>query len=151
MNAHPHDHDGQPGTRLHPALQRPYHHARHYIGWARDVEARVAEHRAGAGSPLIRAALAAGVRVELAATMPGSRFLERRLERWHKTGQFCPRCRAARGGKGSLTGWHARIAVKRANAPTPRRPARDAMHHFADGLKPRHRAKTGQPGLRQCG
>ena len=47
----------------------------------------------------MRAAVAAGVRVQLAATMPGSRFLERRLKRWHKTGQFCPVCRAARGGK----------------------------------------------------
>jgi predicted GIY-YIG superfamily endonuclease len=76
-----------------------YRHARHYIGWARDFDARLAAHLAGAGSPLVRAALAAGVRVELAATISGSRHLERRLKRWHKTGQFCPRCRAARGGK----------------------------------------------------
>ena len=57
-----------------------------------DVDARLAEHMAGAGSPLVRAAVAAGVRVELAATIAGSRYLERRLKRWHKTGQFCPRC-----------------------------------------------------------
>ncbi len=76
-----------------------YRHARHYLGWARDFDARLAAHLAGAGSPLVRAALAAGVRVELAATISGSRHLERRLKRWHKTGQFCPRCRAARGGK----------------------------------------------------
>jgi hypothetical protein len=43
---------------------------------------------AGHGSPLIRA-LAAGVQVQLAATYPGTRHLERRLKRWHKTGQFC--------------------------------------------------------------
>jgi hypothetical protein len=36
------------------------------------------------------------VRVDVVATMPGSRFFERRLKRWKKTGQFCPRCRAAR-------------------------------------------------------
>jgi hypothetical protein len=68
----------------------------HPLGWAVDVNARVAAHLAGTGSPLVRAAVAAGVRVQLAATMPGSRFLERRLKRWHKTGQFCPVCRAAR-------------------------------------------------------
>jgi hypothetical protein len=28
-----------------------YHHARHYIGWAVDIDARLAEHIAGAGSP----------------------------------------------------------------------------------------------------
>jgi hypothetical protein len=48
------------------------------------------------GLPLLRAAVAAGVRVERVATIPGSRYLERRLKRWHKTGQFCPGCRAAR-------------------------------------------------------
>ena len=99
MNAHPHDHEGQPGTVYVLHFEPAYHHARHYIGWAVDVDARLAAHMAGAGSPLVRAAVAAGVRVELAATIPGSRYLERRLKRWHKTSQFCPRCRAARGGK----------------------------------------------------
>jgi hypothetical protein len=37
------------------------------------------------------------VRVQLAAQLPGTRYLERRLKRWHKTGQFCPVCRARRG------------------------------------------------------
>ena len=60
---------------------------------------RLAEHLSGSGSPLVRAAVAAGAQVELAAALPGSRKLERRLKRWHKTGQFGPRCRAARGGK----------------------------------------------------
>jgi len=64
-----------------------------------NVDACLAEHMTGAGSPLVRAAVAAGVRVELAATIPGSRYLERRLKRWHKTGQFCPLCRARRGGR----------------------------------------------------
>jgi hypothetical protein len=36
-----------------------YHHARHYIGWARRVDTRLAEHLAGAGSPLVRAAVSA--------------------------------------------------------------------------------------------
>jgi hypothetical protein len=31
--------------------------------------------------------------------MPGSRVLERRLKRWHKTTQFCPICRERRGGR----------------------------------------------------
>ena len=99
MSAHPHDHDGQAGTVYVLHFEPAYRHARHYVGWARDVDARVAEHLAGAGSPLVRAAVAAGVRVELVAELPGSRQLERRLKRWHKTGQFCPRCRVLRGGR----------------------------------------------------
>ena len=99
MSTHAHDHDGQPGAVYILYLEPGFRHARHYIGWALDVDARLAEQLAGADSPLIRAAVVAGVRVELAATIPGSRHLKRRLKRWHKTGQFCPLCRAARGGK----------------------------------------------------
>ncbi len=99
MNVHPRDHEGQAGTIYVLHFEPAYRHARHYIGWAHDVDERVREHLAGGGSPLVRAAVLAGVDVQLAATFPGSRHLERRLKRWHKTGQFCPRCRAARGGK----------------------------------------------------
>jgi hypothetical protein len=51
----------------------------------------------------VRAAIAAGVHVKVAITVAGSRQLERRVKRWHKTGQFCPICRAARGGRGCFT------------------------------------------------
>lgn len=98
MKTHPGDDEGEAGTVYVLHFEPAYYHARHYVGWSQDVAARVAEHLAGVGSPLVRAAVAAGVRVYLAATMPGSRRLERRLKRWHKTGQFCPRCRAARAG-----------------------------------------------------
>jgi hypothetical protein len=37
--------------------------------------------------------------VQLAATYEGTRYLERRLKRWHKTGQFCAICREQRGGR----------------------------------------------------
>jgi hypothetical protein len=80
-------------------LEPAYRHARQYIGWALDVDARLAEYLSGAGSPFVRAAVAAGAQVEPAAALPGSRKLERRPKRWHKTGQFCRRWRAARGGK----------------------------------------------------
>jgi predicted GIY-YIG superfamily endonuclease len=86
-----------PGTVYVLHLDPPYKHAGHYVGWtATDVQGRLATHLAGRGSPLIRAAVAAGAQVELADTMPGSRALERRLKRWHKTSQFCPVCRARR-------------------------------------------------------
>lgn len=100
MNAHAHDNDGVPGTVYVLHLDPAYKHASHYIGWtAGDVDARLQTHLRGTGSPLIRAAVAAGVSVQLAATWPGTRALERRLKRWHKTTQFCPTCRARRGGR----------------------------------------------------
>jgi hypothetical protein len=49
-----------------------YKHPRHYIGWTEgDVTKRIAVHLQGRGSPLVRAAVAAGVEVQLAATYPG--------------------------------------------------------------------------------
>ena len=75
-----------------------YRHARHYMGWADDVDARVAEHLAGAASPLVRAALLAGASVTVAVTYAGSRQLERRLKRWHNTWKLCPICRDQRAG-----------------------------------------------------
>jgi hypothetical protein len=45
----------------------PYKHAQHYVGWTEgDVIERIAVHLQGRGSPLIRAAVAAGVYVQLA-------------------------------------------------------------------------------------
>jgi hypothetical protein len=100
VNAHEHDHDGIPGTVYVLHFDPAYHHARHDVGWTvGDVQARISTHLQGTGSPLIRAAVGAGVSLQLAATMPGSRVLERRLKRWHKTTQFCPTCRERRGGR----------------------------------------------------
>jgi len=95
IREHPGDHAGVPGTVYVLHLDPPYRHAGHYVGWTEgDVDARIAMHLRGQGSPLIRAATALGVRVQLAITIAGSRGLERRLKRWHKTAQFCPICRA---------------------------------------------------------
>jgi predicted GIY-YIG superfamily endonuclease len=76
-------------------LQRPYRHARHYLGWTLDVERRLAQPRAGGGSSLLRAAVATGIPFELAHTWPGDRHLERRLHRYKNTpARLCPICRS---------------------------------------------------------
>jgi hypothetical protein len=91
-----------PGTVYVLHFEPAYKHARHYIGWTAgdDVTTRLRVHLQGRGSPLIRAAVAAGVDVQLAATYQGTRYLERRLKRWHKTSQFCAICSEHRGGRG---------------------------------------------------
>ena len=62
-----------------------YKHARHSIGWTSgdDVTARLNVHLQGRGFLLVRATVEAGVDVQLAATYQGTRYLERRLKRWH--------------------------------------------------------------------
>ena len=57
------DRDGAAGTVYVLHFDPPYRHAAHYVGWtAGDVEVRVGTHLRGAGSPLVRAAVAAGSR-----------------------------------------------------------------------------------------
>jgi len=45
MNRHPHDTVGVAGTVYVLHFEPAYRHARHYIGWALDVDARLELHR----------------------------------------------------------------------------------------------------------
>jgi len=79
-------------------LEPRYRHAGHYLGWSTDVGRRLAEHLAGgaSSSPLIRAQLAAGGRVELVRVwVDADRTAERRMKNQHNLARFCPTCRAA--------------------------------------------------------
>lgn len=83
---------------FHRALGNPDNRraqARHYLGWTLDLDARLAEHRAGRGAAIMAACAARGVGWTLARTWEGGRDLERRLKRWHKARQLCPICRLA--------------------------------------------------------
>lgn len=75
-----------------------YRHAGHYLGYADDVDRRVAEHlRCGSrSSPLVSAAIAAGSTITVARTIAGgTRSLERRLKRSGGLSRHCPVCRAS--------------------------------------------------------
>lgn len=74
----------------------PYKHARHYLGTSPHVNERMTEHANGQGSPLVRAAVAAGVQLRLARVWKrGGRALERRLKKGHNVPRLCPICCAA--------------------------------------------------------
>jgi predicted GIY-YIG superfamily endonuclease len=72
---------------------RPYRHARHYLGYAEDLERRLARHRAGTGARLLEVISAAGITWRLVRTWSGSRTLERRLKGRHSGVRLCPFCR----------------------------------------------------------
>jgi predicted GIY-YIG superfamily endonuclease len=74
-------------------FERPYRHARHYLGYASDLDARLAEHRAGRGARLIQVIIRAGIDFTLARTWEGDRALERQLKRRHASPRLCPLCR----------------------------------------------------------
>jgi hypothetical protein len=74
-------------------FDRSYRHARHYIGFTQNLDQRLADHRAGRGSPLIAAAIADGIDFQLAAMWEGDRHDERRLHRQKNTrARLCPIC-----------------------------------------------------------
>lgn len=71
-----------------------YEHAKHYIGFTtRTPEERVQEHGGHQGSPLVRAAKAAGSTVTLVSEFPGTRADERDLKDRKNTRGLCPRCK----------------------------------------------------------
>jgi predicted GIY-YIG superfamily endonuclease len=68
--------------------------ARHYVGWASDPQARIAEHKAGRGSSLTREAVRRGARLEVAQIIPNvTRATERRLKNRGGTKRICAICR----------------------------------------------------------
>lgn len=70
----------------------PYKHARHYLGFALDLDARLARHLAGNGARLIEVITQANIGFVLARTWEGDRKLERRLKNRHNSPQLCPIC-----------------------------------------------------------
>lgn len=71
----------------------PAHPCRHYIGYARNIPARVEAHRAGSGSRLAAVARQRGIGFVLARQWDGAgRDTERRLKRQKNAPRLCPIC-----------------------------------------------------------
>ena len=68
------------------------HTCQHYLGYAGDLAARLAEHAAGRGARLTQVALERGIGWKLAATWPGDRSTERRLKNRKCGPRLCPVC-----------------------------------------------------------
>lgn len=72
----------------------PFGHARHYLGWSADLDARLAHHANGSGANLLRHVRAAGIDWTLARTWTGDRHRERALKNMGGHSRKCPICRA---------------------------------------------------------
>ena len=66
--------------------------AGHYVGWAVNVNRRLAEHAAGRGARLLAVVQAAGIGWTLARLWPGARTRERQIKRQGGHGRQCPLC-----------------------------------------------------------
>ncbi|TYC15822.1 endonuclease [Actinomadura syzygii] len=73
-------------------FDRPYKHAKHYIGWTTDLPARLAAHSTGHGARLLAVVNAAGIGWQPACTWPGTRTRERQIKRQGGASRCCPVC-----------------------------------------------------------
>lgn len=81
-------------------FDRPYEHARHYIGWSTDIEQRLVHHRQGRGARLLEVITGVGIGFSIARVWPGqTRTFERRLKRRGSAVRLCPTC-SSRNGRG---------------------------------------------------
>ena len=77
-------------------LNAPLAHARHYVGFARDVDRRLAHHRAGSGARMLAVAVERGIGFELARVWPdGDKSFERKLKNCKHAARYCPACAGA--------------------------------------------------------
>ena len=71
---------------------QPYKHARHYTGWADDLEERIWRHSHGRGARLTAVVVAAGIRFDLARICEGTRHTERAIKNAGGAVRYCPLC-----------------------------------------------------------
>lgn len=75
-------------------LDPPLKHAKHYLGYSKNIAERFVTHVSGRGSPLVRAALAAGSEVSLVRVWDHApQTLERTLKKRKNVPLLCPKCR----------------------------------------------------------
>src|SRR5215813_6695309 len=69
-----------------------YKHARHYIGLAEDLDARLERHASGRGARLMSVVKDAGITWRCVGAWQGDRKLERQLKRRKEAPALCPVC-----------------------------------------------------------
>ena len=80
--------DGKLGNPANPRAM-----AQHYLGTARDLPSRIAEHKAGIGAAITAAAAQRGIGFDVVRTWTGGRQLERQLKRRKEAPRLCPVCK----------------------------------------------------------
>jgi len=73
-------------------FHQPYRHARHYLGFAADLNARLAKHGTAEGARLCQVVRQAGIGWTLARTWSGGRDRERQLKQQGGRSRMCPMC-----------------------------------------------------------
>lgn len=79
-------------------FDRPYKHAKHYVGWSSDIESRLLAHKNGRGARLIEVISNEGIAARLVRVWPRrTRRFERQLKRNSHIPAACPECKSTAG------------------------------------------------------
>lgn len=74
-------------------FERPYKHARHYLGWASRLLRRLRRHGSGEGARRMQVVTQAGIGWHVARVWPGAdRAFERKLKNIAHPTRICPIC-----------------------------------------------------------
>jgi predicted GIY-YIG superfamily endonuclease len=74
-------------------FSQAYKHAKHYVGYTTNLNARLEAHSKGSGARLLEVITQAGLSFQLARTWQGTRKTERALKNQKNAPRFCPVCR----------------------------------------------------------
>ena len=77
-------------------FDRPYQHAKHYLGSCQDLERRLTQHGKGRGARLLEVVHAVGIGWQLARTWCGGKHRERQRKNQGGASRLCPICKEAR-------------------------------------------------------
>ena len=67
-------------------------HARHYLGWASDLDGRLEAHRGGRGARLMEVCKERGITWHVSRTWEGTRDRERAIKDRAESPKLCPDC-----------------------------------------------------------
>jgi predicted GIY-YIG superfamily endonuclease len=98
-------------------------HARHYLGWASDLAARLEAHREGRGARLMEVCRERGISWHLARTWEGTRDRERAIKDRAESPRLCPDCtptpRPVSSGRSSAAAPEPKTPAPEPNLPWP--------------------------------
>ena len=87
----------EPGVVYLLHFDRPYRHARHYLGWTADLPGRLESHARGHGARLLEVVSRAGIGWTVARVCWGkTKKFERQIKNRGGLARFCPLCKEER-------------------------------------------------------
>ncbi|WP_333316165.1 MULTISPECIES: GIY-YIG nuclease family protein [unclassified Microcoleus] len=70
----------------------PTHPSQHYVGWTKDLDERLYQHKKGRGAKFCGAARERGIKFVLAECWVADKSFERTIKRQKNHKRFCPIC-----------------------------------------------------------